>query len=348
MNVEYYIFGTALSIMIAYFGLHSEKMSNKKFLLILLSSLPLMFVASVRYGVGTDFFSYRNIYYGISNGRILDIEIIYYYINRISSIFVSDYQNFLWILSALLLFPIFNEIFDDSPYVCLSIFLFVFGRYYFAYMNIMREMISCSIIFYSIRFIEKRRFWKFILCLLVATGIHYAAIIFLPAYWLYNTKIPKKVVFVVLFLSIIISKTEIASLINNILMRTTYERYFGSKYDTGETKVSSILFHLIILLFAYLFDRNDKKYNFFVNIYTISTWIVSLTGSVPFVDRARYYYDISMIILIPMSINNVKNKGLRTIIYILIFLCFLFYGYKTLNGSADYYDAVPYVTFWMK
>ena len=120
-----------------------------------LSSIPPMFLASVRYKVGTDYGKtyYTGFYRILENNNFDDFEFGYFYLNKIIQIFTEN-VFILFILTSILFVGItFAAIYELSVNIPLSIILLLVTRYYFIGLNVVRQFIAMAICTYAIKFI---------------------------------------------------------------------------------------------------------------------------------------------------------------------------------------------------
>lgn len=52
-----------------------------------------------------------------------------------------------------------------------------------------RQGIATAICLYSVRYVLDRKFWKFMLCLVIAYQFHQSSMVFFLAYWLVRVRI---------------------------------------------------------------------------------------------------------------------------------------------------------------
>jgi hypothetical protein len=146
---------------------------------ILLSFSILM---GLRYDVGTDFFAYQKGYiYNIDVGKG---EVIFNWIrelfNRLDFHF-STYFTFL----AFLNISFFVFAFKKNAFILplLLFFLITNGDWLF-WMNGVRQALAMCIWIYALQFIDKNKFWSYLIWCIIAIGFHTSAIILIPFYFI--------------------------------------------------------------------------------------------------------------------------------------------------------------------
>ncbi len=196
----------------------------------------------------------------------------------------------------------------------LTFFLFTNTEWEF-WMNGIRQAIALCIWIYSIKYLELNKFWKYVLCVLLATLFHKSAIILIIFYpiFLRNTDYFKSVkIQIILFTAAFVFKTLFSELIfrfepivnyySNLLGDNAYN-YYNMDWLMGniiERKGTGLAYIFIILLnlFLILYSKklklfyNSKRFNimyFFFFIGIITTYMFP-TGAVSFTRPFRYFY----------------------------------------------------------
>ena len=264
-NLELYIyyFSFFMSIFFAFILRYLKEYKNKigRIVIPLISGLPLFIICAIRYDVGTDYFGYINAFhraqlYGI---ECWTDEVGFYFFNRIIGIFTENAQWVLISCAAIFIFFTFTHIFKDSSNPELSIFLLFGTTFFFMSLNGVGQMTGVAILFFSIRYIEKREFKKFILCVLIAMQFHYSCVLFLMIYFFPKVKASKNVI-LLMVVAIFISSPLLTVAAMKIISLTPYAGYFDSMYHMEGLKLFTIsnVINILILLFANFVSKNDK------------------------------------------------------------------------------------------
>lgn len=312
-----------------------------------IAGLPLTIISSIRYDVGRDYLSYKLRFNQIASGSIIeDFEPLFSLLNKTISKAGREYPWLFAITSLIFVTLMMVIILRDSAYPELSSYLLVTTTYYFSAMNGIRQMIGCSIILFSIKYIENRKKIPFIICLLFAMGFHQSCLLFVISYFLYDKLITKKFV---VFSTIIIgvSSSIIARLINYIVSFTKYNWYLDSAYSESKSGgYITFSIGILILVFALLFfDENDKHFQFFFKMQTISVWLSFFVDRVPLIQRVKWIFGMPVIILIPLILKNIPDKKTRVVAIIVISLLYYIYFYYSV-GINNSNSVLPYHTIF--
>lgn len=339
-----YYLTCGLSSLIAYLG--SKTISYKKgnkFIVALLSALPMLILSATRYYVGTDYKTYSDIFYSIRAGQEFDdLDIGFVFLCKIVANLGGDYHTLLLITSAIFIFCVFYFIYYDSPYPYVSIYLLFAMQFYFASFNGIRQMCGAAILLFSMKFVEKKRLIPFLICVLIAYTFHNTCLIFIPVYWFDKLKI-KPIYIVIISFFVYIFGSNIAILINVFMTNTKYETYALQGGD-GNVRLFWTLIQVAIVIFTSFYYKEDYKYNIYFNLQAVTMWLSFMNANVSWIWRIQWTTGLPGIILLPLAISKSKFKGNKVILSIIIMLCFSIYIYiSTVNGGK--HDVLPYSTF---
>lgn len=317
----------------------------------ILATIPIIINASIRYNVGNDYNGYISNFYAYKYGTPDWGEPIYAVINKLLIFFDANYQWLFFIFAVIFIIPIFLQIQEDSPIPTLSIYLLFATKYYFAYLNISRQLCACAILFYSIRFIEKKDLKKFIVLCVIASGMHTTSIVFIPMYFLANYRFTvRKAAIITSFLFVL--KPSIENLMTYIFQRTKYVTYLGTYYDYEGAHYFNLLIQGVIFLMAIMFrnardNEENKKYNIYINFQLMAIWTMMYSGSLPLIDRMRFYFTLPAINLLAMASNNIQSKLLKRMAILGLVICFGIYVYVGIYLHGEY-NTIPYQTIFSK
>lgn len=316
--------------------------------LAVLSAAPMILTAALRYDIGQDYmYTYVPYFYRVSGSVTYEkLEWLYHGINVMVHRFSDDYVWVFAICAVIFICFIYLSIIKDSPYPELSVFLLVGTTYYFIFLNGMRQMLGISICLFSLRFIEKRQLIPFLICVFFATGFHSSCVVFALFYPIAAYKINIKwiagltafVIFIAGFL---------ADKINDIVMSTAYSGYIGSRFDKGEQGFIVLAMNVLLLIFLAVMRKDKKKYQIYLNLQMIATWLSMLTGKVVLMNRLRWLFGLPIIIAIPLALQKIEKKEYRIAVYALIVILYIIYTQYTI-GFMNGNNVLPYKTIFLR
>ncbi|WP_251623262.1 EpsG family protein [Odoribacter lunatus] len=156
---------------------------------VLLGIIPFVVILGLRYKVGIDYMSYlqhyKDLFYFSDS---IKYEPLYEFLNR----FLVEnriHYSVLFCMTVLIQSLFFYLIFIRKRYLLPFALLFYFlTSKIFVDLNIIRHAIATMIFIYSIRFIQERKFVKYLIFLVLAGGFHYSSFLLLPVYFLGSTR----------------------------------------------------------------------------------------------------------------------------------------------------------------
>lgn len=313
----------------------SEKIGFLSFIIF----LSLWLIAGLRNNVGTDFINYK-IYFDNLKYYSLQYpyyEKGYYVINYVVNYFTYNYQYIFLVTSFITIYLITKTLKKYSHSYMLSIFLFVTMFFYYNSFNLVRQYLVVAILFYSIKYILNKNFYKFLTAIIIASFFHITALIMLPFYWLLRKKISNLMYLLMFVTSVFLSlfTTNIVNLVASVFGKfSVYNNYL---VDGSSTK-SIILITSAVVLFSLinknkLLKINENSIIYINGVYFALVFSVLATGNILFFRVAIYFY-IYILLLMPICVAIIDKK-LRPAIYIFTFMILTAYHYYLLiNNNA--------------
>ena len=337
------------SVLIAYCGLHTVRGQQNRKLVICLAATPLFLVAALRYDVGKDYMSYWEYYEGALHPFRADywnIEVVYWLFNFILAKLSFAPQWIFVFTSLLFIAAIFSQIFEDSPYPALSVFLLVGTGYYFGFFNVMRQLLGCAVLGYSVRYIHQRRAVPFLICIAIATGIHSSCVVFTVFYWIGRIQI-RPVMAMVLSLIVFISQYAVGYIFEYLISFTRYYVYLDSVFADGGTAYVMMAINALILIFASVYGSDDPKFRVYYNLQLFNLWVMILSGKIVLVLRLMWIFGMSSFMLTPMVISKIDDEKKRGILTITIMVLYFIYTTYTV-GIMNSNNVLPYQTIFSR
>lgn len=341
-----------------FFDIRESK--KKKIIYLFIIFIPMTIIMGIRdISVGTDTSLYCSIFKYIANENfntaLSQYPIVWVSINKIISLIGTNNVNYIFPIAVFINLFIAKFIYENSTDVKMSVILYILSYFYLTSFNIGRQFLSMAICAYAYKYLNnknKKEIIKFILLVLLATGIHPTAIIFMLCILTFLKPNRKNIVLCLISMSIILSAFVP---ISNIFVRyfPHYEIYVNegeiTQHGFGVGKNRSSIMTLVYIFFElilfYLFNtnknNNDKKvlFNFIIiNGIGCLFGIMSLT-SIMFSRFARYF-NLFSIIYIPYVFKYIKKEQQIFVEVIYIFIMLIPY-YIQLRDNIS--GVVPYI-----
>lgn len=342
-----YVFGFGISTFGVYIGNKQKKLMTK-FLVFILSCFPLILMFSIRYGVGTDFFSYNGLFTylrDISWQEIFNSSLETYEVGfRIGSKLFADIGNnqFVFGMWSIVNFTLFFFSIEKLNVKNKTLAYFVFiCTTYFQSMNILRQSIAVCICFLALTFLLENKKITFIVITLFATLFHKSSILFLFVMFIWS----KRQVSFGKMLFVIVVSIFFISFWQEILSKIPYfEKYLyllkEQDYENKDIYLNA-LYLIIFLFFQSKMNKKNSNTRFYI-LLTIVSFFINFTGFyTPYLKRLGIYFGIARIPLfcILVDIFNYESRKFVFLGIALFFFALNFLSYFILGQLG----VIPYI-----
>lgn len=351
-----YTFSGVLTVLLTAVMVKTKQYERKQlWILTIIAALPLFLVASLRYGIGTDYYEYVALLQSFRYGTIkhtfsVNIEPLFYIMNRlIIRLFGTDYQCFFVVTAGVTLFAIFYVIYRDSENPVESVFLYITMTFFLSSLNTTREHMACGILLLALKYLYDDKPIKFSIVVIIAGLFHYSAFAFLIVYILKKIRItPRKAI--VLTTILFVLKRIVATIVLMFLRYTRYARYLGDNVNFTTAGILGLIIQLAILLFASYYyrlcignsdDRDAKIFEVLYGCQMMAVWCTILSGVVPLISRMKWLFAYPSILLIPFILKKIPNWKEQALIKLAIICAFLIYYYIVVYVVGSY-GVLPY------
>ena len=311
-----------------------------------------VFLAAIRYKVGTDYITYTWIYEGAAKETFVEwftnidftsTPLAVFLFAKIAYIF--DSANVFFMLFAVSIYmPISLVILKhkDSAPVFLMSFAFLTTIYTTGF-NIMKQIAACAFVLYSLQFVFDRKPIKFILSVFIAFCFHPTAIIALPLYFFGSknteTKVShwRAVVGVLCYVVVCVSYRRILAILGGRFEDYSDNMVQGNNYSF----FLSLAWFFVVVLFSKSFIDNDSKNYLYIVLLLIGVLLESLGFISAFIKRISLYFSIVSILLIP-QFTNILGKKFKVLVGVCSFVYYiaLFVASYYVLGQAN---IIPFV-----
>ena len=341
--------------------IESKVVKRQHWLLVILATTVIVLFQGLRWRTGTDWDNYYNFFIASDDwNKCINygFEIGYSALNYIVRSITDSYSVFLLlecIINSIFIWLSAKSLFKEN---IIAIILVVFACGIFP----IRQTLAISIIMYSYKFIIERKFFKYVLVLLLAFSIHRTTLVFFPVYFISNWHLSGKMVFSLFFASVLLGfATEM--IFGNVLdvALSAYD-LFG---DTVQGKLNqyvsedipeyakmspsriflSVINSIAFLGIFYLFKRkrlyNNEIYNVLFNLHLFGICINRLMWlPIPDFARVTSYFVMCDVFLFLFIIGSTRKENRK--FWLIVLLGYYLIKYiSTINGQySDLY--IPY------
>ena len=361
-----------------------EKKAKKRWIKIIcciMAIMPFFIVSAFRYDLGTDYtrryvFDYNRTLQGID---VPNLEILFKAIMKFCIIFTEEPYLMFAITSAITVGFILGTSFKKSQDKILSVCIFLLGGFFFDSLNIMRQYMAMSLVFFGYQFLLKSKKWylTYILTVIIATLIHSSAIIMLVLVFFTKKMLVSWKWVLPVCIIIVLLNENLMNILGLILQNSRFGVYLTGKFAEGEFSYLFVAENLAIYLaMIYIYSKNKKLDNIqtqdilFLNIQALALIVMILGVCHMLFIRTALYFSISLpasifqVISVPYYISKIptteiitdlkkitKNKFkfnrlekyMKKIVTAVVILCFIFAFTRT-NILVNTNEVLPYKT----
>lgn len=326
----------------------------------------LIFISSIRWNVGTDWYSYieffSNIQTYVAHPELNLMERGFTYLNYAVASLNLGYTALLSLMAILMIGIKSKVIFEHRQIMMISLFLYY--CYYLGDIFGVRQYLAISLTLYSVRYIIDRRFRPFLFLVLIASSIHITAIFFLFSYWIYPIKYSPKLLYGVLLLALILGFMDIGGFaVDTALNIVGLDSRVGEKLkiygsdgmDTaqGNPYISfavgvakrALFLPLFISCQRFISPLYRSRYTGYLNLLVFGNIIYLLFMiSLPVIARLSTGFLLFEIFILGYLVISVQNKWFRVLAFLLVAL---FGAFRLYNLIAVYWDLyIPFETIF--
>ncbi len=311
-------------VVFAYLG--DVKITGKKslyFRIVLI--LVLSFLPWVIGELSTDHESYADNYRAIGRldhleigslyefffGRMEKTEYGFILINRILYKLGVSQSGFFMVM-ALLTNTLFVKAYYRFEQPAFVFFLLLCSSHYIVQANLVRQILSVSIVLYSLRYVVEKEWKKYLLVSILTFAIHHSSIlsfIFLPlCFFSQGFKYIKWTLLGIWVLSILVAFGRVFLDLSqlNLLAGASegYDFYLNSENGIGTSNESfNFLYNFLVILFIF-FYKSDEKKNVYAYVFLLGAIFCNLYVAVPNLYRVSLYFSAIYPAFVPFLLKQ--------------------------------------------
>ncbi len=208
-----------------------------------------------------------------------------------------------------------------------QIFLFfcIYQALYYDFFSVtgLRQTIATVAILVGIKYIEEKKWLKFLVIVFIASFVHKSAFVILPFYIV--GRLPKSKYWLmgstIAFPFLLVAARSIAGILVLVSSADNYAQYAESEYETdGAIFFTIFLFIGCAITLIAKHRHPDKIPDILVNAYALGIALAPLTWVDPTLMRVGQYYSLFALITIPLAIENLGGqRKFRILVYWVVF-----------------------------
>lgn len=352
-----YLFLIALVSFCSAFDYVKLNNNSRNILLILIVGLLIMFCGT-RYETGNDWTAYVDAFNKIPPFKELcknpemfvvsRMEPGYVILNSIVKSFGGTIDIVFLISSIITVGLLFVALNRYSFFCFLAILLYMRYGYLQANMMFVRQGIAISIFYVSLKYVEERKFLKYVIINIIAILFHTSLYVVLPLYFFLNRRYSNRAIMGFIIVSILLSFVNIVGILGAYLPSFLSESVLGYlEHDvwggmTGKINIALIEKFILLLLCLKYRDKlsENKNFNLFFNIFVLSIiCYYSFFQMYVFQQRLVFIFQLSTIgiwILLLKSSTKETQKWMMLMLNVLVVYFFLHYVFTSANVFIPY------------
>lgn len=216
-----------------------------------------------------------------------------------------------------------------------------------------RQGMALSFFLFSLRYVEKRNPWKYLLCIFLAIISHYSAFLLLPMYLVYRYapqhRLTSIAICAVLFFFFCLVEVGIFSSLHERLV--TLIPFYGQIYsNTGYMQNGAGTYHtstyiVSVLLYIGIIFFSKKEHAGLACLLGLGAFIYIIAGGNLNFTRMAWYVTSIQIILIPKILADSETETYNKMFvrYLYLFMV-MFAIFEYVYIKSNFRDVVPYET----
>ena len=271
-------------------------------------------VSACRYQVGNDYSRYEEFFHLIPlhqvvptepgfNAVVLAMQFLFGVDTKLTIFALFAFATILLMLKA---------VYDQSEDFLFSFFLFMTLSYYFQSLNTVRYYFTWALALFSMKYVLKRQYLKFLLLILPAATIHKSVLLVIPVYLLANRRwrLWHFLLLTLAAASALLLREQCLSLIVRL-----YPSYENTAYLDGGTSLINILrivgVTALCLFYYQAAVKGNAQNRFYFQLNYLALLLYTCGFFVPEISRVGYYMTAGHIFLLPSVLGRIPEKRWR-------------------------------------
>lgn len=224
----------------------------------------------------------------------------------------------------------------------LSMMVFVFTTDYIQWMhNGIRQFLAVAIVYAALPLLEKKKYFQYCICVLIAATIHQTALLMLIAIFLTFRRVwDKRILLIILGVCVLIfAMDKWTGVLDEMLLETQYKDVhinWENGYQDGANPLRMLVYSVPCILSFITRKQIRSEDNFMLSlscnmsVMGMLLYILSVFTSGIFFGRIPIYFTLaSNGILLPWMVNRCFTDTSKKLLYFIMIICYsVFYFYS--------------------
>lgn len=318
---------------------HIYHSKNSKVLFIA-GALVLIFVAGLRYYVGTDYSGYyvgypqyvSTLWKALLHFNEPGTRLLF----AICSLFSSDPAVGLFCAAAVTLGISFVTLYKNSTHLFEAGLLFVFMGGWHGCFNGVRQYLAMAFVFFAYPYMRDRKFWKFLLLIFIAFLFHKSAIIMIIPYFFVNWKISYKneIVLILACVAFFLLYDRVFGLVNFLLDEDIRWDMDYMKNSVNPLRTLVQVVPAVYYLVTYWNADKDMEETAALNLLIVNAVAMILASGSAYLARIGIYTSPFTAIAMPKLNERLTGKNRRFTMAVILILYGIYWWYEISHSGS--------------
>lgn len=358
-------------------GIADEKRTARlQWTFLLLAGGLFVLVATMRYGIGYDYFNYERLYEQLGpmtaaqlvqdpvGKQFIGYSLVTHLLYRAG----LDYRSLLLVINLLMTGVVLWFVKRYSPLPWMSLFFYLTLQFFAHSMNLFRQSIAATICLLAYPFLKKRKLLPFVLVVLLAAAFHTSVLFFLPFYWILNWKCDGRLLggLALAAVPVYLFSNQAAQLVTQYLF-PNYAGYIGSRYWAG-LGYRYAIFPILYFAAAWLTrrwllaERQENRILINSSFYVMLLYVFSIHHMI--LERFSIYLFPYAMLLLPKMVVSVpavqgeskkkeskrlerqRRESVVLLAALVVAAGFAYLCFASMQGTNGFHKVYPYVSVW--
>lgn len=321
-----------------------------------IAAIPPFFLSALRYGIGTDyFFTYVPAFNMVLKGSGEYRELGFTLLNKIITMFTSDYQWLFIVTSFLFIYFVYAGIYKLSENYPVSITLLFLSYAYFISLNNVRQSLASAIAFFALSCLKEGNRKNYIILIILAASIHQSAVIYMIFLFIDRFNISIKACVSILIISLTANQwvgpllmTRLARWNSWFNIYVTRRMFMDATIGTPFLLTQICIFLMILFLEWGNFLQNKDSFNLKLTR-TVQLCIMlccAIDGFFPAMYRVVRLFSFMQIVTVPNILEELKNKWMKFICYVAVMAVYILLCIYSIQSGTE--AVLPYQSIFGK
>ena len=281
------------------------------------------------------------------------MEYGFYVLCKVISVLGGTYRTMFFRTSGFTVFTMCHFLHKNTDNLLFSTLLFLSYPYFYTSFDLIRYYLALSVVLLAYDFVKERRFYFYLICIIIAMLFHKTAVFMLVLYWLPKIKWNVFSITGVVAITIlaVLFPHRIVFFLSNIF--NDYKSYVSGSnthwFGNFSGGIKTALMYFALLVISFLAFQNKNKSDSHNNLCLGYVMIVVALAFVYINASIAIRFIVAFLPFMSIGLSSLLddkgcyNQGMQVFLrYVTVMICIAYHSYLILN---DWQNIVPYAVF---